>query len=311
MARSYANIATAIWRDEDFRLLDVAEQHAYFLLISQPDISAAGVLSLNLNRWAARTKGVTRASLRVALEGLEVSRFIAFDDETEELLVRSFVRWDNGYTNPKRRPVIRDAAAEVESVALRRVLAEEFDRLGLPSEWLPDAHADAVSDRHPDSLSAPESPSRDAVESSQENRLSDSPSDGVSPSERVVVSTCSPLDPPTHNPQSTTPFRAHSAAADKPAKRATRIPDDFAVTAEMVAWARKNTPGIDGAYETSKFRDYWHGVSGAKGTKQDWPSTWRNWMRKAQEDLGRSRRGPATGDNRHTNQRHDNPFAED
>lgn len=28
-----------------------------------------------------------------------------------------------------------------------------------------------------------------------------------------------------------------------------------------------------------QFKDYWAGVSGSKGTKLDWPATWRNWVR--------------------------------
>lgn len=270
MARSYANIATAIWRDDDFRALSVAAQHAYFLLTSQPDISAAGILSLNLTRWAARTKDVTRASLRAALEELEVHRFVAVDDETEELLVRSFVRWDNGYSNPKRRPVIRDAAGEIESPRLRRVLAEEFQRLDLPIEWIP--AFPQVDSLYPDlQIAHPES------------------ADSVSASERVVVGTGSPLDPqpPTRNPHSTTPVPPPPAATREGArKRATRLPDDFTVTAEMVTWARENAPGIDGRYETAKFVDYWRSKSGKDATKTDWVATWRNWIRKASERAG-------------------------
>lgn len=77
----------------------------------------------------------------------------------------------------------------------------------------------------------------------------------------------------------------------------------------MVSWAREHAPNVNGGYETAKFVDYWRGRSGKDATKTDWPATWRNWMRKAHEDI-RRQRGPATGANRHTSQRHDNPFAE-
>jgi len=70
-------------------------------------------------------------------------------------------------------------------------------------------------------------------------------------------------------------------------KRATRIPDDFAVTDAMVAWARENTPHVDGRLEFEQFRDYWHAKSGKDATKIDWVATWRNWMRKAEQDCGR------------------------
>ncbi|MGH3771893.1 MAG: hypothetical protein ACRDRW_10925 [Pseudonocardiaceae bacterium] len=41
------------------------------------------------------------------------------------------------------------------------------------------------------------------------------------------------------------------------ARRATRIPEDFTVTTDMVDWARRNAPHVDGRYETAQFRDYW------------------------------------------------------
>jgi hypothetical protein len=74
-------------------------------------------------------------------------------------------------------------------------------------------------------------------------------------------------------------------------KRGTRLPDDFAATPEMVAWARANTPGV-GARETDAFIDYWRAQPGQRGVKTDWPATWRNWMRRAQEDLERRGRKP-------------------
>lgn len=201
MARAYANVATALWRDEEFRPLSLAAQHAYLLLMSQPDISAAGVLPLALTRWASRTKDVTRTSLRTAIDELEAHRFVAVDEETEELLVRSFVRWDNGYTNPKRRPVIREAAGHVESGTLQRILAAELDRLGLPGAewvgWLSDRHADS----HADSLSGVESSEDHAEAYPQGNSLSDSVSDSVSPSDRVVVTKEVVPQPATHVPQ--------------------------------------------------------------------------------------------------------------
>lgn len=201
MARAYANVATALWRDDEFRPLSLAAQHAYLLLMSQPDISAAGILSLNLTRWASRTKDVTRASLRAAIEELEANRFVALDEETEELLVRSFVRWDNGYSNPKRRPVIKDAASHVESGTLRRVLAAELDRLGLPGAewvgWVSDSHADSPSD----SQSGVESSEDHAEAFPQGNSLSDSHPDTVSPSDRVVVTKEVVPQPATHTPQ--------------------------------------------------------------------------------------------------------------
>lgn len=72
------------------------------------------------------------------------------------------------------------------------------------------------------------------------------------------------------------------------AKRGTRIPDDFAVTHDMVDWARCNTPNVDGRYETAQFCDYWRAKAGKDATKLNWVLTWQTWMRKAEKQAGQT-----------------------
>jgi hypothetical protein len=47
-------------------------------------------------------------------------------------------------------------------------------------------------------------------------------------------------------------------------------------------------PDVDLRAEHEKFTDYWLGVAGSRGVKADWPATWRNWMRKAQDQSPRT-----------------------
>jgi hypothetical protein len=158
MARNYANISTSIWRDDDFRALTVGAQHTYLLLATQPDISAAGVLPLTLGRWASRAQGANVDTLTVALDELVAHRFIVLDEDTQELLIRSFVKWDGGYNNSKRRFAIKDAAEQIESGELRAALAVEFGRLDLPLDWIPAfSQVDSLSIAHTEN---PDSPSK-------------------------------------------------------------------------------------------------------------------------------------------------------
>ena len=53
-------------------------------------------------------------------------------------------------------------------------------------------------------------------------------------------------------------------------RRGTRIPGDFTVTPELVAWARERVPGVNGRAETEKFINYWRAKSGRDATKLDW-----------------------------------------
>jgi hypothetical protein len=86
-------------------------------------------------------------------------------------------------------------------------------------------------------------------------------------------------------------------------KRGTRLPADFArsLTPDLVAWARKECPDVDGKDQTNRFVDYWVAVPGAKGLKLDWPATWKNWMRRARDDINNGkpngRASPAGGSN--------------
>jgi hypothetical protein len=74
----------------------------------------------------------------------------------------------------------------------------------------------------------------------------------------------------------------------KPSEKAprasgTRISEDFSLTDEMRAWGAENAPLVNLDRALPSFVDYWAGVAGQKGVKQNWVATWRNSMRKQQE----------------------------
>lgn len=73
------------------------------------------------------------------------------------------------------------------------------------------------------------------------------------------------------------------------ANRRHRIPDDFAPSAEDLAWAQRTRPDVDAAYQTRRFIQHWRGTPGAAGEKTDWHRTWRNWISRSR---GGSRAGP-------------------
>lgn len=83
----------------------------------------------------------------------------------------------------------------------------------------------------------------------------------------------------------TSPDLKPKAAAGDP--RGSRLPDPFLLTAAMRSWAEmdKLSPIVDLTLETKKFCDYYRSAPGVKGRKTDWTAAWRNWIRKAFEDL--------------------------
>jgi hypothetical protein len=62
-------------------------------------------------------------------------------------------------------------------------------------------------------------------------------------------------------------------------RTATRIPEDFWPSKELLEWQAEHFEEVDWKLETHKFVDYWSSVSGGKGMKTDWQATWRNWIR--------------------------------
>lgn len=53
--------------------------------------------------------------------------------------------------------------------------------------------------------------------------------------------------------------------------------------ADWIAWA-EGEGHHDPPAEWLRFRDYWIAQPGQKGVKNDWPATWRNWIRRALDD---------------------------
>jgi phage replication O-like protein O len=69
-----------------------------------------------------------------------------------------------------------------------------------------------------------------------------------------------------------------------PAKRGSkRVPEDFAVTPDMLEWAQKTVPSVDVEFETGNFRDHEY-----KQAHTDWPAAWRKWMRNALKFSGKA-----------------------
>jgi hypothetical protein len=129
MAREFAQTKLTIWTDEDFLDLSPAAQHLYFVLKTSPSLSYAGVADWRPNRIAAKARGWTLSQLEAAADELIEGRFIVVDEDTEEVLVRSFVRHDGLMKQPKMATAMASALSMVASRTLRGVVVHELRRL--------------------------------------------------------------------------------------------------------------------------------------------------------------------------------------
>ncbi|MFF0409152.1 hypothetical protein ACFYUY_01785 [Kitasatospora sp. NPDC004745] len=131
MARGHGRVLTRIWDDPDFTVLPGDVQRLYLFLISQPNLNHAGLLPLTLKRWSSRAAGLTPEVLRGQLAALSASRFVVVDEDTEELLVRSFVRNDGVWKQPQVMGAMVSGALEISSRPLRAALLAEVERIPL------------------------------------------------------------------------------------------------------------------------------------------------------------------------------------
>lgn len=132
------------------------------------------------------------------------------------------------------------------------------------------------------------------------DRVSGQPSDRSTDRVTDRVGSVDPNPPIPSRPDPTLKEKSGGARTRAPRKRGSRLPEDFTVTADMVAWARQNAPDVDGRRETEKFCNYWWSKTGKDATKLDWERTWRNWMLRAQEQAEerRSRTAKPTTDDK-------------
>ncbi len=175
MARSRGIVLASVWKDEDWLALSRVAQRAYLLLISQAELSNAGVIAYTPGRWARYAADDSRAELEAAIAELEAARFVLVDRDTEELLIRTLVRHDGIESNPKVR---RNAQAAFEAVSSRRLelaLVEEFPHVFGP-EPLSAARAQRSASG---SRSVDEERALD-LENGRRHEVSHAPSEGAS-----------------------------------------------------------------------------------------------------------------------------------
>jgi hypothetical protein len=302
MPRSEARIFTSIWRDPAFLALSGGAQRLYMFLLSQEDLTYCGVIPLRPPRWASKAAGLTLPELECHLKELEGTAypkpnpdpesagtpFVVADEDTGELLVRSLLRRDQAWKQPNLLKQAREAASQIESRRICGALLAELRRLPL-GETGSDLVKTLVADFIKDLEQGEPYPS-----AYPPGYPTDEPSDDPSGKDYAHArelgegngsSTGDSPNPPSPVP----PSLPAQQRTDR--KRGTRLPEDFAVTAEMVAWFRENCPHVDGKAETERFRDHWRGKAGREGCKLDWVATWRNWMRTAEERAGPRARG--------------------
>lgn len=129
MARDYAKFNVEIWNDADFRALPAAAQHLYIMIWTHVTLSYCGVADWRPVRLAALAEDLTVEHVEATATILEDRRFLIIDRDTEEVLVRSWVRFDGLMRQPRLAVSFARAYQAVTSRPLREVVVYEALKL--------------------------------------------------------------------------------------------------------------------------------------------------------------------------------------
>lgn len=262
MAREYARVKLSIWADDDFRELSAGAQGLYFVLLTSPTLSLCGVADWRPKRLAGLAKGWTARQVQTAAQELVSHGYIVTDDDTEEVLVRSFMRHDGVLKSPNITvSMVKDFAA-VTSAILRRTIVDEMVRLREKyPDWAGWAKAEDVLANHPINGSEVVS-----------NRFPEQLEIGSGNRSPIPQPSALSLQPSTKSVS---------------AKKATALPDDWKPSDAHRSQAADLGVNVD--LEAQKMRDY----ALANGrTQKDWDAFFRNWLRNSLQFGGAQRPRP-------------------
>lgn len=129
MARDHARIHVNIWGDDDWLDLSVEAQMLYYTLYTSPGLSLCGSGSWQPKRLAQRSSGWTVPRIKEAAAELSRGLFLIIDPDTDEFLLRSWVKHDGLWRTPNMAVSVANARAEMASRTLRGVVVFEVQKL--------------------------------------------------------------------------------------------------------------------------------------------------------------------------------------
>lgn len=127
--KDHARINLGIWGDDDYRGLTPAEQHLYFVLWTHPDLSYCGSGDWHPGRLASLAEGWTRSQVEFAAAGLSHKLFVLVDTDTDEFLLRSWIKHDGLWRTPNMAVSVANARAALASRTLRGVVVHEMRKI--------------------------------------------------------------------------------------------------------------------------------------------------------------------------------------
>lgn len=260
MARDRANINTGIWTDDDWRALTRDQQWLYELLLTHPELSYAGVCDWRPGRLAQFAAGTTKGEVESIGAQLQSRRFILIDEDTEEVLIRSFLRHDGLLKQPKLTVSMVNAYGAVASKSLREVVIHELKRLHSES---PDLNAF----RNEKALALLK------LSSSPIEAFTQGFTPAVTPGFTPNGEQAQALPTSTATTTATPTEVGGSGGRRKPERP---LPDSWTPNSAHNSYATEN--GINVDFQAERFRNH---AQANDRRARDWDAAFRNWLLKA------------------------------
>lgn len=276
MPRDHARIHTDIWGDDDWLDLSPEAQHLYFVLYTGPP-SFCGGGDWQPKKIAARARSWTADDVNRAAAELQDGLFLLLDLDTDEYLIRSWVKHDGLYRVQNMAVSMANARAALASRKLRGVVVFEVSKLRDAEPTLESWKKDAVSKMLSQTALDPASQQWSSPWASPNARGKASPCDSSSPTDEA-----SPSDSGRATP-SPAPATSSSSSTEVPRKRGPnrkRIPDGYMPQRQNIDKVRAEFPTITDAVLRTVHEDfclYWQGQGKPMA---DWDATWLRWVRK-------------------------------
>lgn len=264
MARDRANINTGIWTDDTFIDISRDEQWLYFLLMTDPKLSYAGVTDWRPGRIAQRSSNTSKADIEQIGAGLQAGRYILIDEETEEVMIRSFLRHDGLLKQPRLGVSMANAYGAIASKNIRKVVTHELKRL---HDEFPEWKAFGVEQ-------VKELLKRSSADMSE---LDLEPTPSFTPGFTPNATQGQALPTSTATTTSTSTPKGVEGSGERQS-RAVRLPDGWQPTDAHKKFAAENSLNLEN--EIANFRDH---AQANDRRQKNWDASFRMWLRKATE----------------------------
>lgn len=129
MGRDHARIHLDIWGDDDWLDLPADAQCLYMTLYTSPGRTLCGAHEWNVGKIRQRAADWTTERIEAAAEILSERLFLIIDTDTNECLLRSWIKHDGLWRTPNMAVSVANARANVASRTLRAVIVFEILKL--------------------------------------------------------------------------------------------------------------------------------------------------------------------------------------